>query len=137
MQAVTIRDTDNNMQWNEAEGLLTYRARKIYSFVPELSAEGYKDPDKIFVTVKSSEEESQLLPTVSVFQHISQPDRLKYLSQASLLVEPLNLGATTNLCKADFPVGSRSIASIKHVCLNLEYLFFKAFLCLSWPDPRH
>ena len=61
LQAVTIRDTDNNMQWNEAEGLLTYRARKIYSFVPELSADGYKDPDKIFVTGKSSEKESQLL----------------------------------------------------------------------------
>jgi hypothetical protein len=49
---VTIRDSDGNMQWNEAEGLLTYRARKIYHFVPELSAEGYKDPDKVFVTGK-------------------------------------------------------------------------------------
>ena len=38
------------MRWNEAEGLLTYRARKIYSFVPELSAPGYQDPDNIFVT---------------------------------------------------------------------------------------
>ena len=51
-KAETIRDSDGNMQWNEAEGLLTYRARKIYHFVPELSAEGYKDPDKVFVTGK-------------------------------------------------------------------------------------
>ena len=50
LQAVTIKDSDNNMQWNEGEGLLTYRARKVYSFVPELSAEGFKDPDNIFVT---------------------------------------------------------------------------------------
>jgi hypothetical protein len=50
LQAITIRDSDNNMNWNEPEDLLTYRARKIYSFVPELSAEGYKDPDQIFVT---------------------------------------------------------------------------------------
>ena len=50
LQAVTIKDSDNNMQWNEGEGLLTYRARKVYSFVPELSAEGFKDPNNIFVT---------------------------------------------------------------------------------------
>ena len=49
-QAVTIKDSDNNMKWDEDQGLLTYRARKVYSFVPELSAEGFKDPDNIFVT---------------------------------------------------------------------------------------
>ena len=49
-QAVTIRDSDNNMKWDEDQGLLTYRARKVYSFVPELSAEGFKDPDNIYVT---------------------------------------------------------------------------------------
>ena len=47
---MTIRDSDNNMKWDEDQGLLTYRARKVYSFVPELSAEGYKDPDNIYVT---------------------------------------------------------------------------------------
>jgi hypothetical protein len=50
VQAITIRDADDNMQWNEEQGLLTYRARKIYHFVPELSAEGYKDADQIYVT---------------------------------------------------------------------------------------
>jgi hypothetical protein len=38
------------MKWNEKEGLLTYRPRKVYTYVPELSAEGFKDPDKAFIT---------------------------------------------------------------------------------------
>ena len=47
---MTIRDSDDNMQWSDDNSLLTYRARKIYHVVPELSAEGYKDPEKVFVT---------------------------------------------------------------------------------------
>jgi scavenger receptor class B protein 1 len=50
-EAVTVRDSDDNMEWNEPDGLLTYRPRTSYTFVPELSAEGCKEPDKIFVTV--------------------------------------------------------------------------------------
>ena len=44
---VTLKDTDNNIQFLE-DGTLSYRQRKLYIPVPELSQE---DPDKTFVTV--------------------------------------------------------------------------------------
>lgn len=50
MKAVTIKDSDDNMNWNEKDGLLTYRPRKVYSYVPELSAPGFQNPDTAFIT---------------------------------------------------------------------------------------
>ena len=46
-KADTIRDSDGNMEWNESDGLLTYRQRRIYDFAPEHSVGNPKD---VFVT---------------------------------------------------------------------------------------
>jgi len=47
---VTLKDTDNNMVWNDEDGTLTYKPRKIYTFVPELSGPGL-NPYEDVVTV--------------------------------------------------------------------------------------
>ncbi len=33
-KSVTIKDSDNNMEWHGEDGTLTYRPRKIYSYAP-------------------------------------------------------------------------------------------------------
>ena len=46
-KSVTLKDSDDNIKfW--PDGTLTYRQRKLYNHVPELSAQ---DPDKTFITV--------------------------------------------------------------------------------------
>jgi len=49
-KSVTLKDTDNNMVWNEEEGSLKYSPRKIYTFAPELSGPGL-DPFNDVITV--------------------------------------------------------------------------------------
>ena len=46
-KSVTLKDSDGNIKfW--PDGTLTYRQRKLYNYVPELSPQ---DPDKTFITV--------------------------------------------------------------------------------------
>jgi hypothetical protein len=47
----TVKDSDDTIRWSEEEGTVTYRQRKIYHFVPELSGKDYQDPESVFVTV--------------------------------------------------------------------------------------
>ncbi len=49
-KSVTVKDADDNMVWGDGDGTLTYRARKLYTFVPEMSGPGL-DPFKDTITV--------------------------------------------------------------------------------------
>ena len=48
-KSVTVRDSDNNMQWHDTDGTLTYRPRKVYTYVANKSCDGC-DPDKDYMT---------------------------------------------------------------------------------------
>ncbi|XP_040564002.2 LOW QUALITY PROTEIN: lysosome membrane protein 2-like [Lepeophtheirus salmonis] len=45
----TLKDTDDTLKWESDNEKITYRPRKLYQFVPELSE--IKDPENTFVTV--------------------------------------------------------------------------------------
>jgi hypothetical protein len=47
-KSVTIKDSDENVKW-WGDGTLTYRPRKVYSFVPSMS--GYKNPDTQYIMI--------------------------------------------------------------------------------------
>jgi len=49
-KSVTVKDSDNNMEWHDSDGTLTYRPRKVYTYDPEKSCEGC-DPDKDILTL--------------------------------------------------------------------------------------
>ena len=48
-KSVTIKNSDDNMEWHPSDGTLTYRPRKVYTYDPEKSCEGC-DPDKDILT---------------------------------------------------------------------------------------
>ncbi len=49
-KSVTVKDSDDNMVWNDDDGTLTYRPRKFYTYEPSLSGEGL-DPKKDMIMV--------------------------------------------------------------------------------------
>lgn len=49
-RSTTVKDSDQNVVFNDEEGTLKYRMRKFYQYVPELSGAGL-DPEKDTITV--------------------------------------------------------------------------------------
>lgn len=48
-KSITVKDSDDNMQWHDSDGTLTYRPRKVYIHDPEKSCSTC-DPDKDVLT---------------------------------------------------------------------------------------
>lgn len=49
-KSTTIKDSDDNVVFDDEKGTLTYRPRRVYAFEPSLTGPGL-DPFKDFITV--------------------------------------------------------------------------------------